>query len=173
MYGAIIEVVNTNGGVNNETGVRKNGSTDNRHPDLDATFHTFRLVGLDDDEIFEGYAETGNVDFYRIDRRIVKTPADFRIVFDRRPANIRDESCFGKIQLRKNIIDDRIYARILQTNRIQHSHRRLVYSRCRIAQPWLERSAFQHHRTGGSIREAGHTRVFFSESDTTGQQHDR
>ena len=55
-----------NVGANDETGVRKNGSTDNRHPDLRAGLHTFRIVGLDDDEIFEGYAETGASDFYLI-----------------------------------------------------------------------------------------------------------
>lgn len=63
---AIIEVVNTDGVNGRENGVRKNGSTDNRHPDLMADNHTFRVVGLDDSEIFEGYIETLDVDYYLI-----------------------------------------------------------------------------------------------------------
>lgn len=62
---AIIEVVNTFAG-GREVGLRKNGSSDNRHPDIWTSDHTFRIVGLDDSEIFEGYVETTDVDFYLI-----------------------------------------------------------------------------------------------------------
>ena len=63
---AIIEIVNNAGATAKETGVRMNGSTDNRHPDVAFNFHTFRVVGLDSAQIFEGYIETDDVDFYLI-----------------------------------------------------------------------------------------------------------
>jgi len=63
--GAIVEIVN-NFDAARQSGVRKNGSTDNRHPDLWRLQHTFRVVGLDDAQIFEGYVESLDVDYYLI-----------------------------------------------------------------------------------------------------------
>jgi len=63
---AIIEIVNNDGVTARDVGVRMNASTDNRKPELEATLHTFRIVGLDDAQIFEGYVETLDVDFYLI-----------------------------------------------------------------------------------------------------------
>lgn len=62
---AIVEVVNTDVGAW-QTNVRKNGSTDNRLPTLNGGYHTFRVIGLDDGEILEGYIQNAAVDFYLI-----------------------------------------------------------------------------------------------------------
>lgn len=58
--------VNIIGGNFLEFGLRKNGSTDNRHNySVGHSCHS-AIIGLDVDEIFEGYIESTNVDFYLI-----------------------------------------------------------------------------------------------------------
>lgn len=64
--GAIIQIVNTDAGNPRTTGVRKNGSADDRHDNLLQENHTWRIVGLDDNQILEGYIATADVDFYLI-----------------------------------------------------------------------------------------------------------
>lgn len=64
---AIIEIINNDGAALVNAGLRKNGSTDNRHPQIEPIgYHNFRVVGLDDSQIFEGYIGDTDVDFYLI-----------------------------------------------------------------------------------------------------------
>lgn len=60
---AIFEVVN--GSISYQNfGLRKNGSTDNRHTDAFGHHHSFIIVGVDANRKCEGYIETSDVDFY-------------------------------------------------------------------------------------------------------------
>ena len=63
--GAIFRVNNTLGSPQ-EYGLRKNGSTDDRHPHLYGSSHHFSIIGLDANRKCEGYIESTNVDFYLI-----------------------------------------------------------------------------------------------------------
>ena len=63
---AIFEVVSTDGSLARDFGLRKNGSTDNRHPDIYKGSHTFMIVGVDASRICEGYIENTSIDFYLI-----------------------------------------------------------------------------------------------------------
>ena len=60
---AIFEVINV-GGSHSDVGLRKNGSTDDRHTDVFAGHHIFMVVGVDANRICEGYVQTVDVDFY-------------------------------------------------------------------------------------------------------------
>lgn len=60
---AIFEVVNLIE-FDREVGLRKNGSTDDRHSDISKGAHSFMIVGVDANRICEGYIETVDVDFY-------------------------------------------------------------------------------------------------------------
>jgi hypothetical protein len=62
---AIFEVIDT-ASTSIEFGLRKNGSTDNRHTDLYAGGHTSFVVGVDANRKCEGYIEGTAIDFYLI-----------------------------------------------------------------------------------------------------------
>ena len=64
-------------------------------------------------------------------------------------------------------------ARVLQADRVQHAHRRLVDAVRRVAEPRLARGALQHDGADVAVREALDARVFLAEADAAGQQHDR
>jgi hypothetical protein len=110
---------------------------------------------------------TRDVDLDRIDRRVVESTRDFDIVIDRRAADIRDKARFGEVERRQYRGDDVLGTRVLQSDRIQHSHRRFVHAMRRISQAWLARRTFEHDAARVSIREALDARVFFAEPDTS------
>ncbi len=62
--GVIIHIVNTSAS-SYSVGLRKNGSTDDRAATLDANCHTWAIIGVDANRIFQAYTEhLTNVDFY-------------------------------------------------------------------------------------------------------------
>lgn len=64
--GVILHVVNTSA-TDYEVGVRKNGSTDNRHSDFRNESHCWAMIGIDSSDIFEAYVENiTDVDIYLV-----------------------------------------------------------------------------------------------------------
>ena len=63
---AVFVVANTHATVDYGTGLRKNGSTDNRTGDLYFQTHYWLIVGVDSNRKCEGYIESTSVDFYLI-----------------------------------------------------------------------------------------------------------
>jgi len=62
--GVILHIVNTNSS-NRYMGVRKNGSTDDRHGDMYGTTHCWAAIGVDANRVFEAYVEsTTDIDIY-------------------------------------------------------------------------------------------------------------
>lgn len=65
--GVILHFVNTHATTVYTLGARKNGSTDNRIPNLDATTHCWGAIGVDGNRILELYVEdTTNIDVYLV-----------------------------------------------------------------------------------------------------------
>ncbi len=63
--GVIVHVVNTHATSYRYIGLRKNGSTDDRHPDMRNLNHFWAMIGVDASRYFEAYVEsTTNVDIY-------------------------------------------------------------------------------------------------------------
>jgi len=62
--GVIVAIQNTDAANDRESGLRKNGSGDNRHPDTSMDGIYYAVVGCDTAQIIEGYVETLDVDFY-------------------------------------------------------------------------------------------------------------
>jgi len=56
----MVETVSTY--VNSKYGVRKNGSTDDRYQNV--CFHSWAIIGCDDDQVIEGYISSTDVDFF-------------------------------------------------------------------------------------------------------------
>jgi hypothetical protein len=63
---AIFEAVNTAPAWTREFGLRKNGSTDNRHPVIPGGSRAFMVVGVDGNRKCEGYISAGELDFHLI-----------------------------------------------------------------------------------------------------------
>ena len=63
--GVIVHIVNTSGSAR-YLGLRKNGSTDDRHPDMNRGIsHFWAAIGVDSNRVFEAYVEnTTDVDIY-------------------------------------------------------------------------------------------------------------
>ena len=62
--GVILHVVNTSASAR-YIGLRKNGSTDDRHSDMGETSHWWAMIGVDANRVFEAYVEsTTDVDIY-------------------------------------------------------------------------------------------------------------
>jgi hypothetical protein len=63
--GVILHIVNTNASTVYALGIRKNGSTDARHPDFTQNAHLWAAIGVDDNRIFEAYVgSTTYIDIY-------------------------------------------------------------------------------------------------------------
>lgn len=63
--GVILHIVNTNSISHRYTGIRKNGSTDDRHSDFSRDSHLWAAIGVDANRVFEAYVEsTTDVDIY-------------------------------------------------------------------------------------------------------------
>ncbi|RLG33686.1 hypothetical protein DRN97_04400, partial [Methanosarcinales archaeon] len=63
---AIFEVVNSSSTTDYEFGLRKKGSTDDRHLDLVGNRHVFFIIGLDSSKTCQGYIQDTAIDFYLI-----------------------------------------------------------------------------------------------------------
>ena len=61
--GAIFEVLNEHVSLGKDFGLRKKGSTDNRHNDIDVVSHLFVITGVDANRECQGYIESTDVDF--------------------------------------------------------------------------------------------------------------
>ena len=61
---AMFHVLNTNTGSGKEFGLRKNGSSDNRHNIIREGAHVFMIVGVDAARKCEGFINSTEVDFY-------------------------------------------------------------------------------------------------------------
>lgn len=55
--GVILHIENTYG-LGRYVGVRKNGSSDNRHPDIRGGSHLWAMIGVDTNRVFEAYVES-------------------------------------------------------------------------------------------------------------------
>src|SRR5690606_12823584 len=109
---------------------------------------------------------TGDVDFHRVDRRIVEAPGDLRVLLDRRARHVREEARLGEVELRQDLPHDVIDAGVLQPDRVQHAGRRLPYPVRRIAEARLVGGALQHDRAHVAVRKPFDARVFLAEADT-------
>ncbi|GAI62390.1 unnamed protein product, partial [marine sediment metagenome] len=65
--GVILHIVNNHLASGEHVGVRKNGSTDDRHSDFTPSAHFGAAIGVDTNRVFEAYVEsTTNIDIYLI-----------------------------------------------------------------------------------------------------------
>jgi len=65
--GVILHCVNTSLTYALAFGLRKNGSTDNRHSDLSASAHQWAVIGVDANRVFEAYiGSTTDIDIYLV-----------------------------------------------------------------------------------------------------------
>ena len=65
--GVILHIVNTSTGTTYALGIRKNGSTDDRHPNLTNAAHLWAPIGIDANRVFEAYiGSTTYIDIYLV-----------------------------------------------------------------------------------------------------------
>jgi len=109
-------------------------------------------------------------------KQIIRTgqaPADLGIVLDSGSANVRDEARLVEVEFRQDLVDDRVDARVLQTDRIQHAARRFRDPVRGVAKTRFERRALQADRADVAVREAFDPRIFLAETDAARQQYNR
>jgi len=65
--GVILHIVSTSAGTLYALGIRKNGSTDDRHPNLTNSAHLWAAIGIDGNRVFEAYiGSTTYIDIYLV-----------------------------------------------------------------------------------------------------------
>ena len=115
----------------------------------------------------------GDIDLDCVDRRVVEAPRDGFIGLDGRTAGVGDEPCLAEIEPGQDFVDDLIDARVLQADRVQHAHRRLVDPVRGVAESGFVGGALEDDRTHVAVRESVDSRVLLAKPYAAGQQHDR
>ena len=76
----------------------------------------------------------GDVDLDGVDRRLVEAPRDLDVLLDGRAAHVGDEARLGEVELRQDVLDDVVDARVLQADGVEHAGRGLEHAVRRVAE---------------------------------------
>ena len=78
-----------------------------------------------------------------------------------------------EVQRWQDFINDFVHTRVLQADRVQHSHRCFANAMGWIASARFASGSFQNDGTGIAIVKSFNARVFLAKADTARKQHNR